>query len=64
MAWFYELSVQPGLFGDICVTRHWGRIGTQGQAKEHWFDSEALAFGLASKLERQKVHRELTNVYI
>ena len=57
MARFYELDVQIGLFGDVCVTRHWGRIGANGQGKEHWLDSEAKAIQLASKLERQKRHR-------
>ncbi len=54
MARFYELDIQTGLFGDVCVARHWGRIGANGQGKEHWLDNEAKAVELASKLERQK----------
>ena len=27
MARFYEISLQPTLFGDVAVVRHWGRIG-------------------------------------
>jgi predicted DNA-binding WGR domain protein len=57
MARFYEIEVQPGLFGDVSVTRHWGRIGSNGQAKEHWFSTAAEAAELANKMARQKVRR-------
>jgi len=57
MARFYELDVQPGLFGDVSVTRHWGRIGSNGQSKQHWFSSDAAAADLAAKLTRQKERR-------
>ena len=33
MARFYMLSLEPTLFGEIAVLRHWGRIGTGGQQK-------------------------------
>jgi predicted DNA-binding WGR domain protein len=54
MARYYELDVQPGLFGDVAVTRHWGRIGSHGQSKQQWFSNEAAAADLAMKLTRQK----------
>lgn len=57
MARFYELDVQPGLFGDVSVTRHWGRIGSNGQSKQHWFSTDAAASELASRIARQKEHR-------
>jgi predicted DNA-binding WGR domain protein len=57
MARFYELDIQSGLFGDVCVVRHWGRIGSNGQGKEHWLESDAKAIELTSKLERQKRQR-------
>lgn len=31
MARFYILSLEPTLFGDVAVLRHWGRIGTRGR---------------------------------
>ncbi|MEY9606927.1 putative DNA-binding WGR domain protein [Bradyrhizobium japonicum] len=31
MARFYAMAIEPTLFGDICLTRRWGRIGAQGQ---------------------------------
>lgn len=57
MARSYELSVQPGLFGDTALTRHWGRIGTAGQTKEYWFDTEAAATTEAESILRQKQRR-------
>jgi len=33
MARFYMLSLEPTLFGEIAVLRHWGRIGTGGRQK-------------------------------
>ena len=33
MARFYALSIEPTLFGDVCLIRRWGRIGTRGQMK-------------------------------
>ena len=57
MARFYELDVQPGLFGDISVTRHWGRIGSNGQSKQHWFSDDTAASALSTKLKRQKEKR-------
>ena len=57
MARWYEIDVQPGLFGDVSVTRHWGRIGAQGQTLENWFADEATALTTAGRLSRQKLGR-------
>ena len=57
MARGYELSVQPGLFGDVSVLRHWGRIGTMGQSKEYWFRDETEAANEAAAILRQKQKR-------
>jgi predicted DNA-binding WGR domain protein len=57
MARGYELSVQPGLFGDVSVLRHWGRIGTMGQSKEYWFRDETEAASEATAILRQKQRR-------
>ena len=54
MARSYELSVQLGLFGDVALTRHWGRIGSAGQTREYWFDSEDTATKEAESILRQK----------
>jgi predicted DNA-binding WGR domain protein len=60
MARSYELSVQPGLFGDVALTRHWGRIGTAGQTREYWFASEAEAVKEADQVLRQKMRKGYT----
>ena len=57
MARRYELSVQPGLFGDISVSRHWGRIGTLGKSKEFWFATEIEACEMARRVLKQKRQR-------
>ncbi|WP_106754630.1 WGR domain-containing protein [Pannonibacter phragmitetus] len=57
MARFYAMSIAPTLFGDICLTRRWGRIGSQGQTMEHNFprEEEAVAMFLALlRLKRQR----------
>jgi predicted DNA-binding WGR domain protein len=38
LARFYAMSIEPNLFGEACLTRRWGRIGTNGQVKTHQFD--------------------------
>ncbi|MFP1132878.1 WGR domain-containing protein [Asticcacaulis sp. W401b] len=57
MARSYEVSVQPGLFGDVAVVRHWGRIGTAGQSKEFWFTDEVQADEMIGAILRQKQRR-------
>jgi len=57
MARSYELSLQPGLFGDVALTRHWGRIGSAGQTREYWFDSEHKAAKEADLILRQKLRK-------
>jgi hypothetical protein len=29
------MSIEPTLFGDVCLVRRWGRIGARGQRMEH-----------------------------
>lgn len=57
MARSYELSIQPGLFGDVSVLRHWGRIGAVGQSREYWFQNEGEAEEMAAAVLRQKQKR-------
>jgi len=61
MARFYEIDIQPGLFGDISVTRHWGRIGAAGQSTRNWFQDEGTAASSAEKIRDQKVRRGYTS---
>ncbi|NSY14930.1 WGR domain-containing protein [Agrobacterium vitis] len=54
MARFYALSIEPNLFGEACLTRRWGRIGTAGQGLIHHFKLEKDAVVLFLELLRQK----------
>ncbi|WP_201449819.1 WGR domain-containing protein [Bradyrhizobium sp. Ai1a-2] len=57
MARFYAMAIEPTLFGDICLTRRWGRIGAQGQMMKHSFAREDEAVRLFLDLLRQKRNR-------
>ena len=57
MARFYEIDVQPTLFGEFTVERHWGRIGATGQSKTFWFDDEAAADQMAKSVSAIKLRR-------
>ncbi|EEY24688.1 MULTISPECIES: WGR domain-containing protein [Brucella] len=47
---FYTLSIQPNLFGEWCVMRSWGRIGTLGQSVQQTVLNEASANALLRRL--------------
>jgi len=54
MARFYAMSIEATLFGDVCLTRRWGRIGARGQAMQHHFTKEEDAVQLFLELLRSK----------
>ncbi len=54
MARFYAMSIEPNLFGEACLTRRWGRIGTRGQIMMQHFEREKDAVILFLDLLRQK----------
>ncbi|MBY6117482.1 WGR domain-containing protein [Mameliella alba] len=54
---FYRIAVQPGLFGDWSLVREWGRIGSAGQMKTDWFETEAAAKDARFSLHMQKAKR-------
>ena len=54
---FYHLSLRHGLFGDPCLVRSWGRIGTQGHEMIEWFstgEDASWAFFHAIKRRKQR----------
>lgn len=57
MARYYAMSIEPNLFGDICLLRKWGRIGSKGQMMVHRFCREEEAVELFLDLLRQKRKR-------
>jgi predicted DNA-binding WGR domain protein len=54
MARFYSMSIDADLFGELCLTRRWGRIGARGQTMIHHFEREQDAVALFLDLIRQK----------
>ncbi|TAU57471.1 WGR domain-containing protein [Rhizobium ruizarguesonis] len=57
MARFYAMTIEPNLFGEICLTRRWGRIDAQGQMKVQRFAKERDAVTAFLELLRQKRRR-------
>jgi predicted DNA-binding WGR domain protein len=57
MARFYALSIEETLFGQTCLVRRWGRIGTTGRMVQHSFDDAGEAVGLFLELLRLKRRR-------
>ena len=57
MARYYAMSIEPNLFGEVCLLRKWGRIGTRGQMMVHHFGREEEAVRLFLDLLRQKRKR-------
>ncbi|MFK0333886.1 WGR domain-containing protein [Rhizobium sp. NPDC090275] len=54
---FYSLSIQPTLFGETSLIRHWGRIGTNGQEMMETFDESTAATKAMAKLVGSKRRR-------
>jgi predicted DNA-binding WGR domain protein len=53
----YAMRIEPDLFGEVCLTRRWGRIGAQGQIKVQHFARERDAVAVLLDLLRQKRSR-------
>ena len=43
MARYYVLSIETSLFGDISLTREWGRIGRPGQKRVELYETQSKA---------------------
>jgi predicted DNA-binding WGR domain protein len=48
------MSIEPTLFGEACLTRRWGRIGSGGKREVHHFPREEEAVKLSLKLLRKR----------
>ncbi len=57
MARFYEVSLEPSLFGTCAVVRRWGRIGCQGRIRLELCDSCDDAFDCVKRLIAAKRRR-------
>jgi predicted DNA-binding WGR domain protein len=54
---FYRLDVQPDLFGQWCLMREWGRIGSTGQTRSAPFPTPQEAQAALEKQSRVKERR-------
>jgi len=54
---FYALSVEPTLFGETGLLRHWGRLGTKGRYRLDLYPSQGAALLAQAKMERAKRRR-------
>lgn len=54
---FYRMEIVQGLFGDWGVMRNWGRIGSSGQLRTDWFETEAEAKNARFELHMAKAKR-------
>lgn len=57
MARFYHVDLTPNLFGEMCVLRAWGRIGTQGRTMVETCSTTASAQVSACRLIKAKLRR-------
>ncbi len=54
---FYELSLQPNLFGEWVVVRNWGRIGTAGRFRLDIYHGSGEAIAAIGEIRCAKVKR-------
>jgi predicted DNA-binding WGR domain protein len=54
---FYRMSIQRDLFGQACLIREWGRIGTRGQVLIETHADEGQAITALMRLSTQKQRR-------
>ena len=52
---YYRMDVQPDLFGEWCLMREWGRIGSTGQTRVVPFPTPQEA---GAALHRQRTAKE------
>ena len=53
----YRMDVQPDLFGQWCLIREWGRIGSSGQLRSRPFANPDEAEAALAKQRCVKVRR-------
>lgn len=61
MARYYQIEIEPDLFGGVVLVRRWGRIGTMGLTRREWHRErpEAVAAGeLWLRAKRRRGYRE------
>jgi predicted DNA-binding WGR domain protein len=54
---FYELRLQPTLWGDTALVRAWGRLGTPGRTAVRSYADPRVARATAEQLVRRRLQR-------
>ncbi len=54
---FYQLDIEPDLFGGVRLVKAWGRIGTEGRSVAEFHDSEAVAADAMQRYAERKRRR-------
>jgi predicted DNA-binding WGR domain protein len=54
---YYRMEVQPDLFGQWCLMREWGHIGSTGQTRSLPFPTPQEAHAALDKQRRAKERR-------
>lgn len=54
---FYQLALQPDLFGGCTLIREWGRIGNGGRVLTETHANEGQAVDALITMQRQKTRR-------
>lgn len=54
---FYEMAVQPDLFGGAVLMRRWGRIGTAGRLRLDLFQNAGAAANAMTRLHARRIKR-------
>jgi predicted DNA-binding WGR domain protein len=57
MSRFYQIDLQPDLFGGVLLMKEWGRIGARGRIIAEHYDTEALAAGALQRQAERKRRR-------
>lgn len=60
MARYYVMSIEPTLFSEVALVRHWGRLGTAGQRKLDLHATRDEAVAALQRLARSKLRRGYT----
>jgi predicted DNA-binding WGR domain protein len=54
---YYRMDLQPDLFGEWCLMKEWGRIGSGGQTRSVPFPTPQEAQGARDRQRRAKERR-------
>ncbi len=53
---FYHITIQPGLFGNFCLIRRWGRVGNKGRSLSRSYTMDELNKEIQRLLKMRERH--------